>query len=38
MTIKEKLALLVQIRQANKKRVDAWIAERKGKRGNNSEQ
>lgn len=29
MTIKEKLALLKQIRQANKARVEAWLAARK---------
>ena len=31
MTIKEKLALLKQIRQANKARLEAWLEERKGK-------
>lgn len=31
MTIKEKLALLRQIRQANKKHVEAWLEERKRK-------
>jgi len=34
MTIKEKLALLKQIRQENEKRVKAWIEERKAKHGN----
>lgn len=29
MTIKEKLALLRQIRQANKRRFEAWLEERK---------
>jgi hypothetical protein len=31
MTIKEKLALLKQIRQANKRRLEAWLQERKEK-------
>lgn len=31
MTIKEKLALLRQIRQANKRRLEAWLEERKEK-------
>lgn len=31
MTIKEKLALLKQIRQANKQRLEAWLQERKRK-------
>ena len=31
MTIKEKLALLRQIRQENKRRLEAWLEERKEK-------
>ena len=31
MTNKEKLKLLAQIQQANKARVEAWLAERAGK-------
>jgi hypothetical protein len=31
MTTKEKLKMLAEIQQANKARVDAWLAERSGK-------
>lgn len=31
MTIKEKLALLRQIRQENEKRLEAWLEERRRK-------
>lgn len=33
MTIKEKLALLAQIRKANEQRLKAWIEERKTDHG-----
>lgn len=37
MTIKEKLALLAQIRKANDQRLKAWLEERKTDNGNDSD-